>query len=61
MLGLVTPGGQMTMCGALPAEAMEPFSEDVDSQEHEPPAEREDQEESNATTQKGRGDDQQCA
>ena len=30
----------MTMCGALPTEAMEPFSEDVDSQEHESPAER---------------------
>jgi hypothetical protein len=44
VLGLLTPGRQMTMCGALPTEAMEPFSEDVDSQEHESPAEREDQE-----------------
>ncbi len=49
------------MCGALPVEAIDPFSEDVDSQEHEPSAERQDQEKSNATTQKGKGGDQQCA
>jgi len=45
------------MCGALPAEVIEPFSNDVDSQEHEAPTERQDQEKANPTTQKSKGDD----